>query len=299
MTNLLPLDSTTWSFKSYLLIASTKPFFAFFYPGYARSVRFDLVNPEETREGFKAVLGEREVSMEEIQFFVSHEGIAGAKFVQTHVETFQRRVSELVIRAARSRVPHVPKAHQLFELDFLLDDQLRMWYLHANAAPNFPSSLPLNQKMQEDMRPLLLELADTPQAFAGMRPGDYYGSFRLVVSDYSDITMGSSRALTRHQRYDACAEFKKKWSIGRAGAKLTNELHDVSTRHRRANERELKKFISAKWAGCRAKGRAPATCGQGLRAFIKWVCRVSEKEGGEYLELSVFASPHRRCRLRS
>jgi hypothetical protein len=82
-----------------------------------------------------------------------------------------RRVGELVYRAARPAIKPLAKTHQLFEMDFALDSNLRVWYLASNAAPVFAQKLGVQARMRGDMRALVLEVADTPEAFAGMRAG--------------------------------------------------------------------------------------------------------------------------------
>ena len=206
----------------------------------------------------------REITLEEYQYQLSHANVAGARFVQTHVETFQRRVAELVYRAARPHLVSKPKTHHLIEMDFVVDESLRVWYIASNSAPTFSSEVPIRAKMQDDMRSLVLELADAPEAYAKMRPGDGYGDFRLITSDFVDVhARGANTSV-----YDPCAEFKKKWSLPRSVARHAAVLHDVNERGHAANERELKKYVVGKWRQCRERGRASSTCAQLVRDFV-------------------------------
>jgi len=247
----LELDGDKWSIRAYILVASSNPFFVFYHPGFARSVRF-------TEMQFS--LGDKEITLDELQYQISAAQIAGARFVQTHVEAFMRRVGELVYRAVRPSIKPQPKTHQLFEMDFMIDANLRVWYLGSNSAPVFGQQVDIRNAMKGDMRALVLELADTPEAFAGMRPGDYYGSFQLVASDLSDLILNAT--------YNPCKEHKRKWSIPKSVAKRAADLHDVAGRSQAANARELRKYVRGKWEQCRAKGRATATCAQQTRDFI-------------------------------
>jgi len=251
--DLLVVDGDKWSLRAYLLVASSTPFFVFYYPGFARTVR--------VVEG-QMVLSDREVTLDEWQYQLSAAGLTGARFVQTHVELFMRRVGELVFRASRSSIKPRAKTYQLFEMDFVVDANLRVWYIATNAAPVFAQRVDVMADMKGDLKALVLEIADTPEAFAGMRPGDTYGSFVLVQSDLSDRVLNTSLA------YNPCAAFKKKWALPKTVAKRAAELHDVMGRSAAANARELRKYTRGKWDACRAKGRAVATCAQQTREFV-------------------------------
>lgn len=257
IADILVVDEATWSLRSYMLIASTQPFFVFYAPGFARSVRYDNVD-----DGL-VVLGEREITLDEYQYFISAQNLAGSRFVQTHVETFMRRTSELIFRAAMNKLINKPKTHHLYELDFVVDSSLRVWYMASNAVPSFAKKVddPRSSLRKGDLRALVLELADTPQAFAGMRYGDLYGPhFSLIYSEYDEYI--------RNATYNPCLVFKKKWAMPLSVAKRAAELHDVSGRSSAANERELKKYTLAKWSQCRQKGNAGLTCAQSVRRFF-------------------------------
>ncbi|KAH9253551.1 hypothetical protein BASA81_008387 [Batrachochytrium salamandrivorans] len=252
--DILTVNAAQWSLRAYLLLASTQPWFVFFSPGFARSVRF--VDEED-----QVVLGEREITMEDYQYHLSHENIAGSRFVQTHMEPFMKRVGEFLFRAARTRLQVRAKTYQLVEMDFVLDEKLRMWYIGTNSAPLFSRKVDVTNDRKGDFRALILELADTPEAFAGMRYGDSYGPyFSLVYSEYDEYV--------RNVSYDPCKIFKRKWAIPMSVAKKANELHDVQGRSLAANERELRKYTNAKWLACRQKGNAGATCAAKLRNFF-------------------------------
>lgn len=252
-----------FSLKSYMLIASTKPFFVFFSPGYARSVRF----VENEGDIDYVLVGEEEISLDEYQYLVSSQGVAGSRFVQTHVEPFMKRVGELLFRASKHKLAVREKTYHLIEMDFMVDEALRVWYLSSNAVPNLPKKLDIMRERKGDFRALVLELADTPEAFSQMRYGDAYGPFfQLIYSDFNE--------LIKNQTYNPCEIFKKKWSLPSAQAKKAAELHDVSGRGSAANERELKKYTSGKWTACRQKGNAATTCAQKVRNFFKERYRI-------------------------
>ena len=73
-------------------------------------------------------------------------------------------------------------------------------------------------------------LADTPEAFAGMRYGDGYGGFELVYSAYEEEAANTT--------FLPCDELGKKWAVSKTAMARAAVIHDVQRRQHFANERE-------------------------------------------------------------
>ena len=237
------IDGIGWDIRAYMLIASTEPFLVYFRRGYMRSARFD----DASREFF---LEERALSFADFQRMINKHKVAGSQFVSSVLETYMKRVMLFAFRSAKARLVPSPKAYHLFEFNFMLGSGNNMWFLGANSIPTFNllsvnPHLRVREDIMQGLRPLVMELADSPLAYINMRYGDAHGDFRLIYSDYEDEINPFA--------YNPCREFKKKYALSKTHMERAAQIHSVALRQKAANERELKKYINGKWKACREK----------------------------------------------
>eukprot|EP00515_Schizochytrium_aggregatum_P006366 CAMPEP_0202072388 /NCGR_PEP_ID=MMETSP0964-20121228/2396_1 /ASSEMBLY_ACC=CAM_ASM_000500 /TAXON_ID=4773 /ORGANISM="Schizochytrium aggregatum, Strain ATCC28209" /LENGTH=257 /DNA_ID=CAMNT_0048639417 /DNA_START=11 /DNA_END=784 /DNA_ORIENTATION=- len=171
-------------------------------------------------------------------------------------ESYAKQVMRLVFNSVMPNLARRKKSYQMLELTFAIDDTYTFWYLGANNSPQLSRTPKIIRNiinpMNDEVKSLVLELSDLPEAFVNMRYGDRYGKFRLVYSEYeADI---------RNTTYNPCTEFNAKWSLAKSAVLGTASLHDYKTRVESANLREVKKFTRAAWDKCRAKYKNPETC---------------------------------------
>jgi len=255
ITNRLLVKDRTWDFRAYMLIACTQPFFVFYHDGFARTSSLKRNSPEDSPEAF--LLGKTELTFSDFQMLLSQEAKTGDYFMSSAFATYAKQVMRLLFHAIRPNLQRKPKTYQLMELTFIVDNAFTFWYVGANSSPQLSRSPKVNkeviQPMQDEIKSVVLETHDTPEALAGMRYGDSYGDLRLVFSEFEDHI--------RNETFNPCEAFASKWTLSKVALELTAKLHDYKTRVENANMRELKKYTRAAWDKCRSKGKVE-TCMQ-------------------------------------
>lgn len=265
--NLLQIGGVTYDFRAYMLVGSTDPFLVFYHRGFARSARYDLESQEYQFEE-KPIL-----SFDDIQALINAHGIAGSHFVETVLEMFMKRVMVLIFRSIfeqlKEQRDQMKKSYQLFELNFVIDENYRPWFIGGvNGAPSFHSrkssgsgekDYDVRAEMMENLKSLVLEVNDVPDAFSGMKYGDGYGGFRLLFSEYENVIANVT--------YDPCNEFSKHFGPPKAQVSYITKVHNAKEREGAANQRELRKYVREKWSNCRSK-RSVATCAETTRKYI-------------------------------
>jgi len=122
----------------------------------------------------------------------------------------------MLFRSMKPKLKRKHETYQMISLNFLMEFEDRH-YLHFLGARSVEpeTSIPNEEALQQfkatflsEFAGLVLETQDTPAAFARMRQGDSYGSWRLAYSEMED-----------HQRslsYDPCEEFKRNLQISKS-----------------------------------------------------------------------------------
>mmetsp|Transcript_43910 Transcript_43910/g.70249 ORF Transcript_43910/g.70249 Transcript_43910/m.70249 type:complete len:1012 (+) Transcript_43910:449-3484(+) len=281
--NKLVVRGRQWDIRAYMLVASTNPYFVFYRDGYVRSSLFGTPkrhgeDEDEEDDGIQRAnqftLGRLELTFEEFQILLSQEGKAGDHFMSSAFETYAKSVMRFIFQAAIPQLQKKRKSYQLFELNFMLDSSYGFWYIGANGSPQLSRTPRVVEKvirpMQDELKSVVLETSDVPEALAGMRYGDQYGGFRLVYSDYENDIANNT--------YNPCKEFKHKFSLAKSAVLSTAKIHDFKTRVESANLRELKKYTRMAWDKCRVKGKTE-TCYES-----EMVRRVCKQRYEDYLD---------------
>jgi hypothetical protein len=228
----LLIDKSKFVVRAFLLVGSTMPFMVFYRRGYVRVAR-------ESGSGMK------DVSLEDFQRTLANGKITGTHFVDTFLKASMKRIALLLFQASRQSMERRRGTYQLYSLDFVVDDQLRVYLDSSEPYPTLISTqdVPNDASMMiAEMHDLVMELNEEPTAFDTMITGDKYGMFELIFSEIRETCEGAL--------WNPCHQFHDYNSkpLARANKKISaahnaaNREHHEETRVKKKLDEEKKKI---------------------------------------------------------
>jgi len=157
----LLVEGHKFDFRIYLLIASTNPVIAFYHDGFLRvSVhKYDihskdksvlLTNTELSKGAFKQaangtlINGMNETELRNFQmwnfnrlqnYLLENKKISDPKWIDNYLRPeFQKAMIHL-IRMSQSGFAKLSAVYELFGVDFMLDEEMNLWFLECNSSP--------------------------------------------------------------------------------------------------------------------------------------------------------------------
>lgn len=170
--NLYLVTNRKFGFRQYMLIASTNPLLVYFHDGYAR-LSLNEYDPTSTDKGtFVTNIGinlkQEDVGMtpEQIQEFtywpldrfhkylLENGKVSDPNWLDNYLRPEFKRVLIHLVRMAQKGFKKKSSVFELFGVDYVMDDNLDLWFIEANATPLIngfnPASTVLINKMLED-----------------------------------------------------------------------------------------------------------------------------------------------------
>ena len=229
----LLLHGQKFSVRAYLLVGSTMPFMVFFRRGF---VRVD-------KDGG----GVKEVSLEDFQRTLANGKVTGTHFVDTFLKASMKRIALLLFHSSRTTMERRRGTYQLYAMDFVVDDQLRVYLDSSEAYPNLVSAQNAPgdaSTMIAEMHDLVMELNEEPTAFDTMITGDKYGLFELIFSELRETCEGAL--------WNPCHQFHDYNSkpLAKANKKIST-THNAANREHHEETRVTKKLDEEKKAKCK------------------------------------------------
>ena len=183
--NLLLLDNRKFGFRMFLLIASTNPVLAYYHDGYARLSMNEYDPTSKEKKTFVTNIGVnlkeasqgtiyQNMTPEQIQehtcwfledfhrYLMEHNIIRDPNWLDNHLRPEFKKVMVHLIRMAQSGFFKKSSLFELFGLDFVMDENLELWFIEANSMPLIDGftkdSTKLINKMMADTFEIVLGL---------------------------------------------------------------------------------------------------------------------------------------------
>jgi len=252
MAKPLFIDKARFDVRAYMLVASTMPFTVFFRRGYVRVAKD---KSPVARHGLFDSKDASDMSMDNFQRHLANGKITGTHFVDTFLKSSMKRIALLVFQAARPSLRRRRGSYQLYALDFVVDDQMRVYLDKSQPYPAIEKSSAYDaSSMVADVHDLVMELAEEPTAFNTMIVGDKYGPFELIFSELRETCEG-----TIYNPCHAFADFNA-MPLAKANRKIS-AAHNAANREHHEETRIKKKLEEEKKAVCKtnklsAEGKA-------------------------------------------
>jgi len=151
--NLLLVTQRKFGFRMYLLIASVNPVIAYYHDGYAR-LSLNEYDPKSKEKGtFVTNIGVnidqnfRNYTEDQIQDFtcwfldrfhtyLMEQGrVHDRNWLDNYLRPEFKRVMIHLVRMAQKGFLKISSVYELFGIDYVMDDNLDLWFIEANAAP--------------------------------------------------------------------------------------------------------------------------------------------------------------------
>lgn len=156
--NPLLLENRKFGFRMFMLLASVNPVMAYYHDGYAR-LSIDQYNPESNatrtfvtnigvnlKEALKdtafANMNESEIQeytyweLDKVGEYLYKTGVVSdPDFANNYLRPQFKRVMVHLVRMGQSRFHKISSVFEIFGLDFVMDADLGMWFIEANAMP--------------------------------------------------------------------------------------------------------------------------------------------------------------------
>ena len=163
-------------FRLYMLVASTNPLIAFYHDGYFRisSTEYDPRSSEKSslvtnsaispqlrtarKTGFFEGKTYAELKEDQswlfgrLQKYLLDEGmITDPDWVENHLRPEAKKAMIHLLRSAQHGFLKRSSVFELYGVDFMLDDQLNLWFIEANALPGLSEKTPTLTKFEGKM----------------------------------------------------------------------------------------------------------------------------------------------------
>jgi len=169
--NPLLIDGKKFDFRIYMLIASSNPLILYFSDGYLRvsTQKYDtkskelgvhLTNTyvaEKVLKKGKSTISEQEFkkqywTMTKLGEYLHTNGlIKDTNWIETGLRTQIKRAMSHLARATAYSYEKRSNTYELFGIDFLLDENLKLWFIECNAGPQMKRTNPEKEKMLKKM----------------------------------------------------------------------------------------------------------------------------------------------------
>jgi len=151
------LKGKKFDFRAYMFIASLDPLIILYHDGFLRisPVRYDAdtTDPEAyltnthisedflksknmTREQYQSMMEDQGWSYQRFEEFMISEGHVQPGWMDSYVRTHIKKVMFHVVRMNLHKFVRHPHAWEVCGLDFLLDEDMNLWYLELNLSPS-------------------------------------------------------------------------------------------------------------------------------------------------------------------
>ena len=169
--NPLLINGHKFYFRNYMLVASTNPLIAYYHDGFVRQSLvkynqnaldkevhlpelsftqhvYDFVKERANSEGMNEnkIKITRQWSFERLQEYLIEAGIVtDPKYIENHLKPQFKRAMIHLLRSSASAFMEDSSLFGLFSVDFLLDEELNLWFIEADTTPQMRG---FSQKME-------------------------------------------------------------------------------------------------------------------------------------------------------
>ncbi|GBG32757.1 Protein polyglycylase TTLL10 [Hondaea fermentalgiana] len=204
------IEGRKFDLRTYLLIASTKPFIVFYHKGFIRRSSKAYSGSSFSRAGHitnHKVQDNTEGhfwSFAQLGDYLTQEAHFPANFMDDHFRHYVKRATNFVFQAARMRLKRRPGAFMLFGLDWMIDADQNIHFLEANGNPtisDYPGTN-LGPTIWNEMTELITAVHREPSSL---------GPDLTVASEYAyggwEMVFNEAEEFQRGDVYNACADF--------------------------------------------------------------------------------------------
>lgn len=261
LPHLLLLEGRKFDVRAFVLIASTTPYMLFYQEGYLRvsmekfnlkgaSSGVHLTNSHIQTHSKNFSVNKHFWSFGRFQSYLDTHHSGSEQFVSKTLVPFIKKVGHFLMQTGMT-ARHVcyftiivicvlkgmsvfekrPSSFHLFGLDFMITDDLQVWFIEANNYPLWPKTsgkepcfidelmdnmgvctlylceirevlmMVVFHSLQRDMFELVFKLRRDPSYFSGMEPGQNFNSMQLIWNGIRE------QCHHKTPSYDPCTEF--------------------------------------------------------------------------------------------
>ena len=176
--NPLLINNQKFDFRAYLVVASMDPLLLLYHDGYVKFSleQYNLTSMDPAVHLTNTnVAKERVKDLEEAENLMQEQSWSFEKFAKhmkkKHstrsgwMEEFRARIKEVMLHSVLmnlDRLLHHPRVFEMFGFDFILDEDLHVWYLETNLTPSISASS--DEKKEVNTR-MIKKLIDIQYAF--------------------------------------------------------------------------------------------------------------------------------------
>lgn len=172
------VNSHKFDFRVYMFIASMDPLIILYHDGFLRiaPVPYNstetswkhITNLGRAKEYYKSIgftkeqiLGQTEKlgwMYESFEEYLLNSGYSVNNWIQTTFKPFVKKVALYLVNMNDGKLLKHPRVFELFGLDFLLDSDLKIWFIEANSDPGISSSTGEKQQLNRELLLGIIEL---------------------------------------------------------------------------------------------------------------------------------------------
>jgi len=152
--NLLLVKGRKFGFRSFLLIASTNPFIAFYHDGYARlslnaydsqsndtstyvtNINLNLQNSEYKDWTEEQIQEHTYWPLERFNDWINEAGIVNdPNWINNYLRPEFMKVKIHLVRMSQSGFFRKSSMYEIYGIDYVMDEDLKLWFIEANTMP--------------------------------------------------------------------------------------------------------------------------------------------------------------------
>jgi len=168
--NLLLVEKRKFGFRSFLLIASTNPFIAFYHDGYARlslnsydaqsndtstfvtNINLNLQHSEYANWTDAQIQNHTYWPLERFNTWINEKGIVNdPDWLNNYLRPEFMKVKIHLIRMAQSGFFKKSSMYEIYGIDYVMDEDLKLWFIEANTMPLMNGFTPHSTKLFNTM----------------------------------------------------------------------------------------------------------------------------------------------------
>jgi hypothetical protein len=179
ISNPLLIHDRKFDFRVYMIIASVNPLILLYHEGFLRvtlsnynvsssstsghitntQIAKDLINKQNlTASDKEKVLSEQMWTLPDLETYLIGQGKVQANWVKTDlVSKMKSQMLHLTKSVYKHLLPH-PGVFELYGVDFLLDEDLNLWFLEINRSPAMMATTPRKAEILENLIQGLIEI---------------------------------------------------------------------------------------------------------------------------------------------
>ena len=153
--NPLLINGRKFDFRMYMLVASTNPLMAYYHDGFLRVSRVEYDTTSSDRRVYMNNLGPQQWSFDDLlKYLLKEEVVNDPNWLDNYLRPEFKRAMIHLLRMSSHTFLNRSSVYALYGVDFMLDENLNLWFIEANAGRSFSAKTDyidrLIQHMLED-----------------------------------------------------------------------------------------------------------------------------------------------------